>query len=205
MEVSKIQFSEAERNLMQDAGIILTKNSVLKKIQLLLEGVQENEIQFAIQKNLLHSFPFASGAKISRGEQYRGLPYLILDFPRYSGSDGLFFIRQMFWWGHFFSTTLHLSGNIKDQYAQRLSGSFEQLQDYAISIHEDPWVHHFEEDNYKPLKTMDASAFAEICESREHLKIACALPLSNWETADRKLPENWKLLLKVCGLTADAV
>ena len=48
--------------------------------------------------------------KISKGEAYRGLPWLMLDYPRYFGKEGHLSIRVFFWWGNFIAIYLHSSG-----------------------------------------------------------------------------------------------
>jgi hypothetical protein len=205
MEVSKIQFSEPERELMQNAAIILTKNSVLEKIKSLLELVQTDQVEWIRKEGHDAIEAFVTSPKISRGEYYQGLPYLILDYPRRSGSNELFFIRNMFWWGNFFSTTLHLSGRYKELYLQKVIESYKDLQDYSIGIHEDPWMHHFEKDNYIAVNTLSEKAFTTICENGLHLKLAKAMPLDQWQQAREQLMENWKMLLKVCGLITNTV
>ena len=106
MQEAKISLSPSEFELVTNAEIILTKNRVLQKIQESL-GYLGNQEQDHIEINhFSHLHEFRIGPKISKGENYLGLPYIILDYPRYSDSEDLFFIRQMFWWGHFFSHTL---------------------------------------------------------------------------------------------------
>ena len=106
MGVPKIQLSSAETELMQNASVILTKNSVLQKIKMLLEEVQEQQLDFVSQHNLDKTGFFLVPPKISKGENYSGLPYLIQDYPRITSAKNIFFIRNMFWWGNFFSSTL---------------------------------------------------------------------------------------------------
>ena len=125
----------------------------MQKIQESL-GQLGNQEQDHIEIN--HFSPlheFRIGPKISKGENYLGLPYIILDYPRYSDSKDLFFIRQMFWWGHFFSSTLQVKGKykkalLKEIHKDKMSNATNA---YFIGIHEDPWKHHFEKDNYKSL------------------------------------------------------
>ena len=92
--------------------------------------------------------------KISKGENYKGLPYLVLDYPRYFGKDDHFAIRSMFWWGNFFSITLHLSGIYKKMYENKIEASFTLLKEesFFIGISDDQWEHHFETSNYLPLE-----------------------------------------------------
>jgi hypothetical protein len=111
MQGSKIRLSPSEAALVGNAEIILTKNSILQKTVALLAQLQE---EITSQKALP---PFSPSAKISKGENYRGLPYAVLDYPRIAGGEDLFFIRSMFWWGHFFSSTLQLAGAYKENRA----------------------------------------------------------------------------------------
>ncbi len=199
MEVSKIQLSDAESEMMQNADLILTKNRVLQKMSGLLEQVQERQQDFIQANEWRDKEIFRTLPKISRGENYLGLPWLILDYPRVSGSQGVFFIRTMFWWGRFFSSTLHVSGFYKDQISPGIIASFSRLTGYAIGINADQWVHHFGDDNYKPIASLTANAFETICLEQEHIKIARCFPLEHWDEAVSVLFDRWKELLEVSG------
>jgi len=192
MQGSKIRLSTAEAALFSDAQVILTKNSILQKTVALLTELQEDLQQQA------GSFQFTNSPspKISKGENYQGLPYVILDYPRIAKSDDLLFIRSMFWWGNFFSSTLQISGDYKVQFTKKLYEAYEPLKehDYYIGINSDPWIHHFGEDNYKPVRTVSKEAFATILEESNHIKIAAFWPLEQWDSAANKLSESWRFL-----------
>jgi hypothetical protein len=108
MEDSKIQLSQSELDLFCNAEIILTKNRIIQKVIELLDVLQNKMVD---AKQSIASPLFNTSPKISRGEYYMGLPYVILDYPRESKDQNLFFIRSMFWWGNFYSSTLHISGS----------------------------------------------------------------------------------------------
>ena len=199
MEVSKIHLSSAEIELMQNAEIILTKNRVLEKMKSLLEEVQLLQFNF-VEANGLTNEIFIVPPKISRGENYLGLPYLILDYPRKSSDETFFFIRSMFWWGHFFSCTLHLSANTKIFFKERIEGSYSQLQNCHISVNDNQWVHHLDGGDYRKIGSLTEKEFEEVCENFEHLKIATKHSLGEWEKAPSELFENWKFFLSLCGL-----
>src|SRR5215467_1521280 len=123
---TKIQLSTFEMNLLNNSEWILTKNLIVRKAQRLLEEVQENIWQHVKNKSIdLPHEVISISPKISKGENYNGLPWLMLDYPRYFEKEKVFAIRTMFWWGHFFSTTLHLSGEYKDKYNSVLAQSYE--------------------------------------------------------------------------------
>jgi hypothetical protein len=194
MQGSKIQLSVSELELACNADIILTKNSIINKTIALLGTVEETIGQYTDRGKL-----FSISPKISRGEYYQGLPYVVLDYPRYSRSPDLVFIRSMFWWGHFFSSTLQLSGELKTKYIPAIEASYEQLADkgYYIGINTDPWQHHFEDSNYIAVSTMSTGAFQAILEEQEHIKIAAKLPLTEWQHAASFMINSWNLLAEL--------
>jgi hypothetical protein len=199
MEAPKIHLSNAETEMMLSADIILTKNRVLEKIRLLLEEVQEHQLELIKEKDLKANEIFSVPPKISRGENYLGLPWLILDHPRVSRNDELFFIRSMFWWGRFFSSTLHLSGRHKNLCEENVAASYKDLRDHSIGMGDDPWVHHFEANNYRKIGTLTEREFRLRCSETKHLKIAINWPLNPWQEAPSKLFEQWKFLLGIAG------
>jgi len=199
MEVSKVHLSPAEMELMQNADIILTKNRVLEKIKSLLEEVQKNQVGFIQERNVNHEI-FKVSPKISRGENYLGLPYLILDYPRRSSERHFFFIRTMFWWGNFFSCTLHLAKDSKQFFKERIKQSKLVLGDYYVSVNDDAWVHHLKESDYQKINLLTQEEFDKCCESFGHIKIAVRHSLDEWETMPSKSFENWKVFLAVCEL-----
>ena len=192
MGESKIHLSQSELDLVCNAELILTKNTIIKKAIELLSQLQNKIIEENKSDNEIFDVP----AKISKGENYLGLPYAILDYPRIAQSHSLCFIRSMFWWGNFFSSTLHISGIYKDRFIGHLKSSFEYLSsnNYLIGIHNDPWQHHFEEDNYKEIKLLSKDEFDSVLHKQEHIKIAAKFPLNEWNLAANKLYNNWKLL-----------
>src|SRR5688572_25425075 len=114
MSEAKIRLSAKEAELIGNAEIILTKNAILRKVNELLAVLQQE------QRNLIMAsaatLPIGvvrSSPKISRGENYKGLPYQVLDHPRVFEQENIAAVRTMFLWGNFFSVTLHLSGNYK--------------------------------------------------------------------------------------------
>ena len=201
MKETKIQFSQPEMELMHNAEIILTKNKVVEKVKCLLEELQSELVTYS-RARFLNVFPnpFLITPKISRGENYLGLPYLVLDYPRNFGMEENFAIRTMFWWGKFFSTTLYLSGSYKKAYAAKLEPLYPVLSEknFYLGVNPDPWVHHFEADNYAPVKETGPEVFSQQLKNLAHLKIASKTSLQDAPGVLKNLLENWKLLANSC-------
>ena len=202
MKGTKVQFSQPEIDLMYNAEVILTKNKVVEKMKLMLEDLQTEMMEYAGETKLAlsqHDF-FQNNPKISKGENYLGLPYLILDYPRKFDQENILTVRTMFWWGNFFSITLHLAGSFKNKLEQKIANKYYLLadSDYYIGINEDPWVHHFEESNYALVSQMSSEKFSRFCTKAAHLKIATKMPLNGVTTKFETLLMHWKLLVDVC-------
>src|SRR6476619_3541717 len=127
---AKIQLSPAEQRLITNAEILLTKNRVLEKMWQLLSEMQQEMQQSAPTFSKPHIFQMTP--KISRGENYLGLPYLILDYPRVFDRENIFVIRSFFWWGNFFSSTLQQSGNFKTAALPKLEAAFSTFSKHHI-------------------------------------------------------------------------
>jgi len=199
MQVSKIHLSHAEIELIQNAEIILTKNRVLEKVKILLVNVQNQQVDF-IENHPVTDEIFKVSAKISKGENYLGLPYLILDYPRQSSEKNFFFIRTMFWWGNFFSCTLHLANESKKMFKEKIVLSYSVLTDYYINTTDDPWAHHLMASDYRKINSMTKQEFEKVCEEFSHLKIAVRHPITEILKKPFELFENWKNFITVCGL-----
>jgi hypothetical protein len=189
MDTAKIRLSPEEEALLNRTDWILTKNKLLGKVKQLLSELQLE------QSRLLHAAPnipghvVRSSPKISKGENYKGLPWIILDYPRLFTKDSFLAIRTLFWWGNFFSTTLHVSGTYKNAYLQRIIGSFALLrkEQFCICINEDEWQHHFEDDNYKRIDEMNQPDFEAAARRQSFIKVAKKLSLDQWNDADMQL------------------
>jgi hypothetical protein len=80
---SKIQLSLFEMDLVNNADWILTKNGIIQKAkQLLLDLREKQQAHLQLQSPYIPAEVLKPSPKISKGENYQGLPYLILDFPR---------------------------------------------------------------------------------------------------------------------------
>lgn len=179
------------------ADWILTKNRIIQKTQHLLAFLQEEQYRLLQRGTLLPESLINSSAKISKGENYKGLPYLVLDYPRYFSKEDIFAMRTFFWWGNFFSATLHLSGGYKKKYEKNIVRSFDLLKAnyFFVCINEEQWEHHFDADNYQPLEQCTVSAFEKLIDKKPFIKLAKKISLQQWDDAEKKLLEIFSQLI----------
>ena len=201
IQQTKIQFLPAEMELVSSPDIILTKNAILQKIKSFFEEIQMKQ-QDVLKKysSQLPEEVLRISPKISRGENYKGLPWLVLDNPRHFQHNNIFAIRTMFWWGNFFSITLHVSGNNKNDLLKNLTQNASLLakNDFYIYNGTKEWEHNIDPDSYKKLSAINEDELQKIISTNSFLKLAVKFTVESLEAVEDKLLRNYELLVKCC-------
>ena len=198
VEKVKITLSDKEQELVNNTDWILTKYAIIQKVYAmfgdLLVPMQQT---ITNEKELLPPEVNTTYPKISKGENYKGLPYVMLDYPRCFERDNILAVRTFFWWGNFFSINLQLSGKHKANAIPTLMNNFSMLCElgYAICVSTDPWQHHFEEDNYVPLINYTLSDFGALLNNKDFIKIAKSLPVQHWNSAPLFIEQSFSELI----------
>jgi hypothetical protein len=178
---TKIQLSEEEWQLVMNAEILLTKNRVLEKVALFLGEIGNSAgTIFSPEAIVLPVSAPWKHAKISKGENYLGLPYLVLDYPRFFFRDDVFAIRTMFWWGNYFSITLHIKGIFLEHFAPGIIRNFDSLaaEGFMINTSGSEWNHAIG-DEYALISEFGKNRLAQKCSDDNLLKIAVRIPLQD--------------------------
>jgi hypothetical protein len=191
MQQTKIVLSPKELEMVTDAGLILTKNAIIAKVYALF-GVLSDEYSI-----LLNRYPALAedigprSPKISKGEQYEGLPWVMLDHPRNYQGENAFGIRSFFWWGNYCSITLQLSGSHQQKYASVLQQNLAGSDDWFVGVGTDRWQHHFRTDNYQPL-----TAWRGELVSLPFIKLSKKIALQEWDNLDQFFVAGYASLLQ---------
>jgi len=186
--MSKVKLSAGELELVTDASFILTKNNIIQKVYTLLGALSEYYVA-EIKEYPGEVSAFTPSPKIARGENYQGLPWLMLDYPRIFSAKDVFAIRTFFWWGNFFSITLQLAGSYHNEYLPQIKKLYEadKKSDWFLGCSDNAWEHHFLPGNYKPLQ---AFSIQEI-ERLPFIKLARKIPLQQWDDASLFLKNSY--------------
>ena len=192
------ELTAREIEVISDTEFLICKRAAIKKIEKLF-GQTQKELS-PMFKNSIISFPskdkFSAG-KISRGENYRGLPYLVLDYPALFSNENILAFRTLFYWGNFFSATLHLQGESLDHHRESISNNFSDFlhQNIYISVGNTPWEYHYGSDNYMQL----SEDHKELIRTSSFLKLSKKMDVKDW----RKVPEFasgfFKMILEIIG------
>lgn len=184
---AKLTLSDHELAIASNADWILTKHSVIETVYNLF-GAQVPVIQEIFLSS--RDFPqeiIQSSPKISRGEQYLRLPYVVLDYPRVFQKQDVFALRTFFWWAGFVSVTIQVSGKYKELLKTYFFSDIIKEKDLYCCISDDPWAHHFGQDNYRLCHELPKPERIGIFEERDFLKLAIKYPLSEWNQMSEHL------------------
>ncbi len=179
-------FDDKELNYLHNTDFLLTKRKLIEQIQQIL-ALSQQQLREVLKENKPNLPPncLQRAGKISRGENYRGLPYLVLDYPRLLAKNDIFSFRTMFWWGHFFSCTLHLQGQSLQRYRSCLQENLLKKpgtlpSDTWICVNSStPWEYHYQASNYQLLTGLPPEKLRLLLEG-EFIKLSRKIPLSQY-------------------------
>jgi hypothetical protein len=168
---------------------ILTKQRIIEKVYQLF-GSLSLEMQSSIMRmqRLLPAEILQSSPKISKGEQYEALPYVVLDYPRCFSKEHVFAIRTFFWWGNYFSISLHLKGKYQQQFARKIEQAIKEkkMEGYYVSFSGDEFGFNLQHKNCFLIDNETPIASKEVTEG-VFFKISNKISFEEWNAVSDKL------------------
>jgi hypothetical protein len=203
-KLSKLTLSAEELELVSNTDWIHAKQRITEQVVQLFGRINGKQRDIVAQAfgTLDGNSPLSIPGKISRGEQYIGLPYVVLDYPRCFNQGDILAIRTLFWWGHFFSVQLLLQGEFRNNNMEALASSHARLSQggFSLCVAESAWHHHFERDNFLPISEMTEDQFGRKLKGNSFIKIGKRIELKYWDGAEEFLATGFGALLKLLVL-----
>ena len=198
--MSNVKLSDAELALACNADVLLTKNSIINKVyemfghlsEVYTHALDTIEIAGEVKKN---------SAKISKGENYQGLPWVMLDYPRLFSGNNIFSIRTMFWWGNHFSVFILLKGAYLPSDIANKIFKIEEGNEWYLCKTTDQWQHHFEEDNMVSIKQLTKPEATDIITGCGFLKLGTKIPIERWESVKIFMEENFIKMIHLVNVS----
>lgn len=189
-----MQLTPEEYSIVNNSSFLLGKADIIGKVKAEFEALQSAYSGIAQAENIV--LPTAAPPKISRGENYKGLPYLVLDYPAVFDKENILAFRSMFWWGNFFSITLHLQGFYKEQYLKNIEQNLidAKPEGLYLSCSQTAWEYHYEFDNYRLVNYMSNEQITSVLNQSNFIKLSAKLELSAYEQLQPFMAEWFKTL-----------
>ncbi|HLX93911.1 MAG TPA: hypothetical protein VKR32_19645, partial [Puia sp.] len=184
MDEAKIQLSEEEMVLVRNGEWILTKNRIIQKVYQLFGSLASTMTDELEESRLPHELR-RTPPKISKGENYRGFPYVVLDCPRNFSKNDIFAIRTFFWWAHYFSVTLHLKGTFRDRLQDNILANRQLLstQNFCLVTAHNEWEHDLAAAGPISFRELTKADLEKRFSELPFLKITSVLELKDWNVS----------------------
>jgi len=197
---TKITFSEAELDAILYPDFFYTKYSAMQKVMELLSETEQVLREIVVQHPFLGGHTNTVSPKIFRGENYRKLPYMVLDYPRRFSTETIFAFRTMFWWGKEFSFTLHLQHAALDHFRNAIAKNISMLagKQFYYAVYKTPWEYHFDPENYILLDDMlEKPEFKNELLSAPFIKLSRKIPIAEFEKVGHYAGESFEELMMI--------
>jgi hypothetical protein len=172
-----------------ECGLLLTKNVIIEKVYALF-----GELASELQQSSIYSSSNLPSEILNMGQKYQGEKN-IKDFLCNAGLPALlwkrryFAVRTFFWWGNFFSVTLHLKGKYQQSFIPSLQKhiAFLAANNFQLCVAGEEWEHDLSDGNYIPL-SISNNTIAEIdLVSKPFYKLTSRLELHQWNEMNERL------------------
>lgn len=176
-------FSDSELQLALNRDVFLTKNRI---IGLVYEQFGEiGRVAFNVFDPLKSKFPEALDIlpKISKGENYEGLPWVMLDYPRnFNNHTGHFAGRILFWWGNYFLVQVQVSGKFLPDFLNLINQGLipMEIKNYPVlaGFIIDPWDYKLPQ---KSLISLNQVNKPFQIETDKIFKLVISVPIEQYE------------------------
>ncbi|MBK7106751.1 MAG: hypothetical protein IPH62_15865 [Ignavibacteriae bacterium] len=191
-----ILFTDFEKTIILDKDFLKAKTIIIDKIHIQLEETRKrisdiiNQSNFKFEKLIDKKI-----GKIFKGENYLSLPYVVLDYPKLFSKENTFTFRTMFWWGNYFSSTLHLEGFYLEKYKEIIFDRQHLLKNKNIyfSVAKTPWEYHFNKSNYILIDKINLETQSQ----RKFIKLSKRFEFSDYENLPELSSQYFSFLLKI--------
>ncbi|MEY2830235.1 MAG: hypothetical protein RIQ33_2093 [Bacteroidota bacterium] len=187
--------SETEISAWNNSNIFKVKQNV---IQCICEANANtiDEIK-NLNPNLFNSFRFKN-PKISKGENYLNLPWVMADYPAYFDAENIFAYRMFYLWGTEINFFMLLKGDFLKHYQPTILSQIKNniFENIFIYMGDDAWKHTIDEP-YQPIKQIKIEQIIAQINSYGFLKLAVNYSPDQINNIENLGFEAWQLYYKL--------
>lgn len=202
LQVTQLDFSESDLLLVGNSDFFRRKKMITDQIIAAFHSLPG--VILPSGKSAMEFLPagvFSLPAKISRGENYKGLPWIVLDYPRLFEKNNVFAFRTLFWWGNYISITLHLSGSRLESLRKNILSNTRLICGSYLFISNgmDEWNHDVMSGAYSSCKEWKEKddTFKRLVADPEFLKLARIIPLEDWKSFHEQAAQTYDLYFRI--------
>ncbi len=187
MQNSSFKLTNKEFELILGTEYPLLKKNAIEKIQAHLHELGEQLI-----KNQLITRPLPTTSyKISKGENYLNLPYLVLDLPKIDGNHFPILCRTLFWWGKYFSFNVFIRKDAYDMVSFEKKIKSQSMKGIHVLQSDKIWQQDLDTEDYNQVSKWPENIITE----GPYLKLSIKHPIEEIDTLFEKATYYYGLIL----------
>lgn len=166
---STINLTKHELEMAADTFYPFMKQQIMHKMIGILDEVGQYLAANVFDNNPMH--------KVTKGENYKLLPYVVVDCPQLSGPHLPLACRTLFWWGYGFSFNLIVPQSVLGTQAAEVLG---KLEDWIL-VGDHLWENEIDEENYQIGTSQTKTFWEHHIQNQAYLRIAHPLPMNKYD------------------------
>jgi len=187
LQNSSFKLTNKEFELILGTEYPLLKKNAIEKIQAHLHELGEQLI-----KNQLITRPLPTTSyKISKGENYLNLPYLVLDLPKIDGNHFPILCRTLFWWGKYFSFNVFIRKDAYDMVSFEKKIKSQSMKGIHVLQSDKIWQQDLDTEDYNQVSKWPENIITE----GPYLKLSIKHPIEEIDTLFEKATYYYGLIL----------
>ncbi len=131
--------TEQEIEQLNDDSWLKRKKAITGKLEDILTASHQQLADIRKPEVMDPFFKKGVSGRISRGDNYQDLPYLVLDYPKLSDKNEMHTFRIIVWWGNGILLNFLHSGKILHLMNKKLLT--EAFEDWYVDGNDNPWEH----------------------------------------------------------------
>lgn len=170
-----MKLSSYEFEVLQDKAFFYAKHRIVAQWQAFLEDLHT--------QLLAQSFPITNHGKISKGDNYQQLPYMVLDYPSILGKEDIFAFRNIFLWGEGLVSTWVFQGSYKTEWQEKIIQLYPMLIDLKVHLQYVPelWTHEINDKTNFAVNQLSKEVFVAQLNELSFIKLSRFFPFKTWE------------------------
>ncbi len=181
---SVIKLTKSELEFAADSHYPLLK---LK----LFEGVQGqfHDLGKALQSGdiLFNAIPLGLDYKISKGENLKGLPYMVLDYPRISGPVFPSLIRIVFWWGKYISFQFYIKS--ESVLAMDTADCLSEIKKLRLYDGNDIWDQDLASASFLKTNQTESKTLCAVIKRNKYVRLTSKCRIPDLYRIDRRITQ----------------
>ncbi|MCS7078134.1 MAG: hypothetical protein NZ455_15585 [Bacteroidia bacterium] len=165
--------------ILHDKAFFEAKHAIMQKWERFLSHTADEIYPFLSRSTcILPDEVKMSTPKISKGENYQGMPYMVLDYPRYFGKEDICVFRNILLWNRGLYSTWVFQG----KYLPLAVQSFSLPSEVEIYLHQntDKWVHEISPGDILLEPSTYSNFILETLNKLDYLKFSAFLSFEQW-------------------------